>query len=125
MKYSVENRSPFLDKKLVEFAFSIPEALLIQKGYGKYILRESLKGILNDKVRLDRKKKGFNASINSLINFENKETKDYLLNSSSAIFDLVDAKKFERILKNKYFPNHMSKFIFNFLSAKMFMESNL
>jgi asparagine synthase (glutamine-hydrolysing) len=125
MKYSVENRSPFLDKKLVEFAFSIPEALLIQKGYGKYILRESLKEILNDKVRLDRKKKGFNASIDSLVNFENKETKDYLLNSSSAIFDLVDEKKFEKILKNKYFPNHMSKFIFSFLSAKMFMESNL
>ena len=67
MKYSVENRSPFLDKKLVEFAFSIPEELLIQKGYGKYILRESLKGILNDKVRLDRNKRGFNASINSLL----------------------------------------------------------
>jgi asparagine synthase (glutamine-hydrolysing) len=123
MKYSVENRSPYLDKKLVEFAFSIPEALLIQKGYGKYILRESLKGILNDKVRLDREKKGFNASINSLLNFDNKKTRDCLLDSSSPIFDLVDVKKFEKLLKNEHIPNYKSKFIFNFVSAKIFLES--
>ena len=54
----------------------------------------------------------------------NKKVKDYLLNSSSSIFNLVDIKKFEKLLKNKYFPNHMSKFIFNFLSAKIFLESN-
>ena len=125
MKYSIENRSPFLDKNLVEFAFSIPESLLVQKGYGKYILRESLKGILNDKIRLDREKKGFNASINSLLNFDNKETKDYLLNPSSPIFNLVNFKNFKKLLKNEYIPNYKSKFIFSFLSAKIFLESTL
>ena len=68
MKYSIENRSPFLDKNLVEFAFSIPESLLVQKGYGKYILRESLKGILNDKIRLDRESKVLNKEKNILRN---------------------------------------------------------
>ncbi len=124
MKYSIENRSPFLDKRLFEFVFSIPEAFLIQKGYGKYILRESLKGILNDKVRLDRIKKGFNASINSLLNFDDKKTKDYLLDLSSPIFDLVDVKEFEKLLKNEYIPNYKSKFIFSFLSTKIFLELN-
>ena len=38
---------------------SIPTEYFIQKGFNKYILRESMKGILNEKVRLDRKKKGF------------------------------------------------------------------
>ena len=32
MMYSVENRSPFLDKDLVEFAFKIPHRLLIKNG---------------------------------------------------------------------------------------------
>ena len=56
MHYSIENRSPYLDTNLFNLCFSIPANLLIQKGYGKYLLRESLKGILIDKVRLDRQK---------------------------------------------------------------------
>ena len=63
MKYSVENRSPFLDTQLVNFMFSVPNNYLIKNGYAKYILRESFNGYLNDKVRLDRVKKGFNASV--------------------------------------------------------------
>ena len=125
MKYSVENRSPFLDKKLVEFAFSIPEAFLIQNGYGKYILRESLKGILNEKVRLDRAKKGFNASINSLINFEDKEVRDFLLNPSSPIFELVKREKIAKLFINKFTHNYQSKFIFSFISAKIFLEQTI
>ena len=37
------------------FANSIPSEYLIQDGYGKYILRESMKGILNEKVRTKTK----------------------------------------------------------------------
>jgi asparagine synthase (glutamine-hydrolysing) len=125
MKYSVENRSPFLDKKLVEFAFSIPEDFLIQKGYGKYILRESLKGILNEKVRFDRLKKGFNASINSLIDFEDKEVRNFLLNPSSPIFELVKREKIAKLFINKFIPNYQSKFIFNFISAKIFLDQTI
>lgn len=123
MKYSVENRSPFLDTKLAEFAFTIPEELLIQKGFNKYILRESLKGILADNIRLERRKKGFNASINSLLDFNSKEVKDYFLDSSSPIFDFVDLKKFEILLKDQKLPNHLSKFVFSVLSSKIFLES--
>ena len=125
MKYSVENRSPFLDKKLVEFAFSIPEDFLIQKGYGKYILRESLKGILNEKVRFDRLKKGFNASINSLIDFEDKEVRNFLLNPSSPIFELVKREKIAKLFINKFTPNYQSKFIFSFISAKIFLDQTI
>ena len=57
MQYSVENRSPFLDTNLFNFMFSIPNEFLIKNGFAKYILRESLSGILNNAVRSDRKKK--------------------------------------------------------------------
>jgi len=76
MMYSVENRSPYLDSGLFDFAYSIPVEYLIQNGYGKYVLRQAMKGILNDKVRLDRCKKGFNASINSLLDFNDEKRKD-------------------------------------------------
>ena len=43
MFYSIENRSPFLDSNLVNFAFSIPTNFYIKNGYSKYILREAMK----------------------------------------------------------------------------------
>lgn len=124
MKYSIENRSPYLDKQLFEFAFSIPQELLIQQGYGKYILRESYKDILIDDVRNDRQKRGFNASINSLLNFNDNKTKDFLLDKSSSIFELIDFKAIEKIFNEEHKDNYLSKFIFYFISAKLFLDNN-
>ena len=73
MYYSLENRSPFLDKDLLNSVLKIPPVNLIQKGYGKYFLRKALKGILNDKVRLDKRKIGFNVSIRNVFNFNDKK----------------------------------------------------
>lgn len=121
MKYSIENRSPYLDSNLFQFAYSIPCELLIQNGYGKFILREAMKGILNDKVRLDRRKKGFNASINSIIDFKDPKDREYLL-ADSPIFDLVKKDKIIEIMNKPELPNSFSKFLFNFINAKIFLE---
>lgn len=121
MYYSIENRSPFLDSKLFEAAYSIPSELLIQKGYNKYLLRKSLDGILNDKVRLSREKKGFNAALNSVIDFNNKTHVDYIL-SDSKIYDWVDKSKVERLMKETSFPNSYKKFFFNFLNLKIWLK---
>ena len=124
MFYSIENRSPYLDSKLFRFAYSIPNEYLIQNGYGKYDLREAMKGILNDKVRLDRQKKGFNASINSLFDFSDRETVAYFLEPESPIFELIDRESVSEMLNLNPAPNHYSKFLFNFINAKMFLEMN-
>jgi len=121
MMYSVENRSPYLDSRLCDFACSLPPEHLIRHGYGKYLLREAMQGILNDTVRLDRQKKGFNASINSVIDFVNTDTKDYLL-ADGPVFDLIDRNKIESAMTMNPAPNSYSKFLFNFINIKMFME---
>lgn len=46
MAYGVELREPFLDHKLVEFAFTMPSEFKIQNGAGKYMLREILKPLV-------------------------------------------------------------------------------
>lgn len=122
MFYSIENRSPFLDTELVEFAYSIPSEYIIQNGYAKFVLREALADVLNDQVRLDRHKKGFNASISSLLDFKDPDTRSFILDSSP-IFELVRREKIEELLKQDFFPNSMSKFIFNFINAKIFLEN--
>jgi asparagine synthase (glutamine-hydrolysing) len=125
MKYSIENRSPYLDVNLFDFANSIPNEYLIQGGHGKYVLREAMNGILNDQVRLDRKKKGFNASITSLFDFSDINTYDYFLDPSSAIFDLINFSSIERLINSDLTANHYSKFLFNFINCKIFIDQQV
>tara|TARA_Y100000739_G_scaffold229888_1_gene247000 strand:+ start:6705 stop:8522 length:1818 start_codon:yes stop_codon:yes gene_type:complete len=123
MRFSIENRSPYLDYNLFNFAFSIPNEHLIKDGYGKYILRQAISGSLNDNVRLDRKKKGFNASIKSIIDLNDPVVIDFLL-SESPVFNIIKRKKIESLLKHNNLPNSFNKFLFNFLNVKLFLESN-
>jgi len=59
MAFSVETRVPYLDYRLVEFAFQLSEHEKVQKGWTKYILRNSVEGIVPDAIRWRRDKKGF------------------------------------------------------------------
>lgn len=59
MYFSVELREPFLDYRLVERTLASPASFKINKGYTKWIYRESMKGILNELIRLRQDKVGF------------------------------------------------------------------
>lgn len=124
MFYSIENRSPFLDTRLFEFAYSIPPEYLILDGYGKYVLREAMSGILNDKVRLDRRKKGFNASINSLFDLQSKEIREYFLNPELPIFEMFDYAKISALFDLNPAPNEYSKFLFSFMNTVIFLDQH-
>ena len=80
-----------------------------------------MKGVLNEKVRLDRRKKGFNASINSIVDLSDNTTLDYLL-SDSPVFDIIHREKIENLFKQSKFENSYKKFIFNFINCKIFLE---
>jgi asparagine synthase (glutamine-hydrolysing) len=122
MRYSIENRSPYLDTNLFEFAYSIPARHMIKDGFAKYILREAVAGILNDQVRLDRRKRGFNASINSMIDFSDRHVRDYLLDPTAAVYELVDRRRVVELFDLTPVPNHLSKFLFSFINARIFLE---
>jgi len=124
MYYSIENRNPFLDKDLFEFANSIPSLFLINNGYQKSVLRDSFKNVLNDKVRLDRQKKGFNASINTVINFKDPKIKSFLFDKNSEINDFVNMKKIKKEINNNN-TNQFSKFLFSVLNTKIFLDGAL
>ena len=61
MAHSVETRHPFLDYRLVEFAVSCPADLKLRDGWSKWLLRNAMKGILPERVRLRKTKLGFDA----------------------------------------------------------------
>ena len=84
-----------------------------------------MKNVLNDQVRLDRRKKGFNASINSLFDFSDRETWTSFFDGDSHLFDLVDRKEIQSLASMNPAPNHYGKFLFNFINAKIFLENNV
>jgi asparagine synthase (glutamine-hydrolysing) len=124
MHWSVENRSPYLDSALAEFAYTIPNKHLIHNGYAKWVLRAVGLGLAPDEVMLDKRKRGFNASIDSLVDRRDPETLERLL-SPSPIFDLVNYEAMEKFLTRNFQSNSFSKFLFSFISAKLFLENDL
>ncbi len=73
MAFSIESRVPFLDYRLVEFAFGIPYDEKIFNGTTKLILRKSMAGRLPESVRLRRDKMGFPAPLAKWIRNDLKE----------------------------------------------------
>ena len=122
MYFSMENRSPFLDRFLFEFAYSIPTSYLIKNGFAKSVLRDAMRGIVPNEILDQRRKVGFNASIKELLNIKDPKIKEYLLDNSP-VYDLVNKQKIEQLLKQDDIPNSKSKFLFNFINTKIFMEN--
>ena len=62
MGASLEGRVPFLDHKFVELALSVPESRKIPGGRLKYLLKQSVVGLIPDSV-LKRSKQGFGVPV--------------------------------------------------------------
>jgi asparagine synthase (glutamine-hydrolysing) len=59
MHFSLEARVPFLDFRLVERTLASSDDWAIRNGITKFILREAMKGVLPEKIRLRHDKIGF------------------------------------------------------------------
>jgi len=123
MQFSIENRAPFLDTNLIEYLFSIKGTHLLNDCQNKSILRASLKGILNEQVLNQKTKLGFNASILNLFNFKDKKIIDFI-EKNSEIYEYVNKKDIKELINNKNMLNNnaFGKFLFSFMSLKVFMD---
>jgi len=83
MAHSLEVRSPFLDHKLVEFAFQMPDAYKLKNLFNKkYILKRVMRDKL-PKAILNRKKAGFNSPISYWLKNSLKESSyDFILSDA-------------------------------------------
>jgi asparagine synthase (glutamine-hydrolysing) len=123
MYYSIENRSPFLDRALFEFSARIPTAHLMRDGYAKAVLRDAMRGIVPDEILDNRRKVGFNAPIFDFLNPADPDTRAALL-APSPIWDLVRRDKITELMDKAFLPNSQSKFLFYFLCSKLFLEEH-
>jgi asparagine synthase (glutamine-hydrolysing) len=59
MAFSIEARVPFLDSEFAKFVCQLPLTQKIRNGWSKVVLRNTMKGIIPELVRLRRPKLGF------------------------------------------------------------------
>jgi asparagine synthase (glutamine-hydrolysing) len=124
MYYSIENRSPFLDRSLFEFCYSIPTRHLMRDGFTKVILRDAMRDIVPAPALDSRRKVGFNAPITAFLDSRDPEVRASLLDNSP-IFAHIRREKIEKLLDRDFLPNSESKFLFYFLCSKLFLEECL
>lgn len=123
MYHSIENRSPFLSKKLVKYSLSMPSEEYIENSFSKNPLRCAMKNILNDKIRLNRKKIGFNSNLKSITNFDPVSLFEFL-NQSKYLKEIINIKEIKKIDFKKELSNSTSKFLFSAICLKIFLDKH-
>jgi len=100
MAVSLENRIPLLDKRIIQFAWSLPTGYKFEAGCSKKILRSILYKYLPRKL-LERPKSGFNIPISELM--KNRKLKDWAddVIASSKLDGYINAD-FIKIMWNDY-----------------------
>ncbi|MBF0555991.1 MAG: asparagine synthase (glutamine-hydrolyzing) [Nitrospirae bacterium] len=100
MANSIEMRNPFLDKTLVEYAFSIPGKWKTRLGHSKYILKKLAAKYVDRKI-IYRKKSGFGFPLNNLLKTTLKDLyKEYLF--------LPDDRNFNGKYVRQLYNQHVS-----------------
>lgn len=63
----VESRLPFLDHELVSFGLALPTIFKLNRGYGKWIIREAMRDKISSEIVFNRSKSGFEFNLKQLI----------------------------------------------------------
>jgi asparagine synthase (glutamine-hydrolysing) len=108
MAHSREVRLPFLDRRLAEFALSLPAGLVYRDGRRKYVLREAMRGLVpnailerNDKIGFEPPQASWLATpaARSLVS-------DVLLDGRARARSLYDVAAIERDLRTGSWRDH-------------------
>jgi asparagine synthase (glutamine-hydrolysing) len=75
----LENRTPFLDHRIVEFAFRMPSAYKIRDNTTKWILHEAARGLVPEEILNRKDKKGLVIPATHWLQNELKDWSDILL----------------------------------------------
>lgn len=96
MAVSLEARVPLLDHPLVEFAVSLPSALKVRDGTGKWIFRKAIEGLVPESV-FHRPKQGFAVPLAAWFRGDLRYRLDALVRPDAPVMGYVDVQVIRRL----------------------------
>ncbi len=104
MASGVEIRMPFLDHRIVSFAFSLPWQSKIRGGYTKKIVRDAMAPFVPKEVAYRKSKIGFNSPV---VDWAKGPMKDFFLDTINSLAfknsAFVDQAKVRKLVENLVF----------------------
>lgn len=120
MAHSLEGRSPFLSKELLEFAPTLPSTHKINGKTTKYILRELSKKYLPEHI-INQPKRGFEIPLKHWVNHQLKDTIHDYLSGSSYSSEFIDKNWIQNLLDDtlSIAPEKRAKMLWNLISLEI------
>ena len=103
MRFSIESRTPFADDiNLIEYVFQIPSVYKIHNGWSKYLLRESIKGLIPEEIRLRKDKVGFATPEFQWLCDMRNELKNYITTGLEEFINVKEIlKDWDKLINNQ------------------------
>ena len=124
MAHSLESRLPFMDYRLVEFAFSLPGHFKLRDGYGKAVLRRALRDDVPDDILSKRNKLAFRTPVERWFKDCPEETVYPILKSEACRKrGIFDPQALDRALdRHRSGKVDLSHIIFRWLMTEMWFQ---
>jgi asparagine synthase (glutamine-hydrolysing) len=126
MAHGVELRNPFLDYRLVEWIFKLPNHLLFNKSETKWVVREYLRNNNQGDIGNRLKKQGYPTPFSEWMNCLSDEIESLLLSNSNPLFKWFEKKKIKKIIDlNKKGVIGTDHHLYKLLSSRIWMQTCL
>jgi asparagine synthase (glutamine-hydrolysing) len=125
MSHSMESRLPFMDFRLVEYAFKLPSEYKVKFGLGKYIHRVAMKNIVPNYILMSPVKFGFESPLKHLfLDHSDNSPRSILLSEkflSRGLFSNKIILKYLRDLEEG--KKDYSRVLFRILSVELWFQN--
>lgn len=122
MRYSVENRSPYLSYEILSEMMKVDTVELIKKGKTKSILREAFNEYLPTQILNNHQKIGFNAGFSELCETNSIEFQEFI-NDNSFFWTIAKKESALEIFQSFGKVDYLDKAAFNIVSSKVFVDT--
>jgi asparagine synthase (glutamine-hydrolysing) len=124
MAHSLESRLPFMDYRLVEYAFKLPSEYKVKNGLGKFIHRQAMKGIVPDFILSNPVKFGFDSPLSHIFSMTDPNSASSILLSETCLDrGLFSEKAIRKTLKKQIEGNdNYSRFLYRMLSVELWFR---
>lgn len=99
-QYSIESRYPYLDKRLIEFCYAIPNNMKFRNGWDRFILREAMSNILPKEIQWRQGKASLEEVLQkNLLFFEKNSLEEILVDHNEIINKYLKMNIVEKIFE--------------------------